>query len=183
MAYNFNQCKDKMKQIEEWLKREYGGIRTGQATPVVLDNVTVESYGTRMSISKVANISIEDPKTLKITPWDTSMIKDIEKAITASDIGLSVRIDDSGVRAIFPPLTEERRGMFVKLAKEKLEEAKISVRKERERVLKDLDANEEEGKMSEDEVKRTKNELQKLVDAANKNLEDTKSRKEKEILG
>ena len=109
------------------------------------------------------------------------MIKEIEKAIAASDLGLSARVDESGLRISFPQLTSERRALLNKLAKEKLEEARISLRKDRERVLKEFDANEEEGKMTEDDVKRAKNELQKQVDEANKKFDDIKACKEKEI--
>lgn len=182
MAYNFAQFKEKIKGIEDWLKKEYQSIRTGQATPSILDGISVESYGSMMPINQVANIGIEDPKTLKITPWDATVTKEIEKAIQTSDLGLSVRVDDSGLRVIFPPLTAERRTMFVKLAKEKLEDAKISVRKEREKTLKDFDAKEEAGAVTEDEVKRLRNELQKMIDEINKKLEEIKDKKEKEIL-
>lgn len=182
MAYNYTPFKDKAKQIEDWLKKEYSSLRTGQATPAVLDNVQVESYGARVPLNQVANVSIEDSKTLRIAPWDPSSIKDIERAIQVSDLGLSVRVDETGLRASFPALTGERRLGLVKIAKEKLEEAKISVRKERERVLKDFDAQEDAGKMTEDDVKRGKTELQKHVDEINKKLEELKDRKEKEIM-
>ncbi len=182
MTYNFSPFKDKVKSIEDWLKREYTSIRTGQAAPAILDSIQVESYGTRMPINQVANVSIEDPRTLRVSPWDTAQIKEIEKAVNESGLGLSVRADESGLHISFPQLTAERRTMFVKLAKEKLEEARISLRKERERVLKDFDAQEEEGKMTEDDVKRSRNDLQKQIDDANKKLDEAKEKKEKEIM-
>ncbi len=181
MAYNFSPFKEKLKNTEDWLKREYTTIRTGQATPAVLDTVKVESYGTTMGIAQVANVGIEDAKTLRITPWDNSMIKEIEKAIIVSNLGLSVSADDQGLRVSFPQLTAERRTMLAKIAKEKLEEARIAVRKERERVMKEVDAQEEESTLREDEAKRTRNEVQKMVDEQNKKLEELKDRKEKEI--
>lgn len=181
MAYNFNPFKDKIKSIEEWLKKEFGGIRTGQASPSILDGITVEVYGSQMPLNQIANIGIEDAKTLKISPWDASQVKDIERAITVSNLGLSLRTDESCVRASFPQLTAERRTMLMKLAKEKMEEARISLRKERERTLKDIDAQEDAGAVTEDEKKRLQNEVQKMVDAANKSFEDSYGRKEKEI--
>jgi ribosome recycling factor len=182
MAYNFTPFKDKTKNIEDWLKREFSSIRTGQASPSILDGISVESYGTKMSLNQIANITIEDARTLKISPWDTTQIKDIEKAIIVSNLGLSARIDDTGLHISFPQLTADRRTSLVKISKEKAEEAKISLRKERERVLKDIDAKEEEGSVSEDEKKRLKNELQKLVDEMNKKFDEIKERKEKEIM-
>ncbi len=182
MAYNINPFKDRIKSIEEWLKKEYGAIRTGQATPAILDNVTIESYGSRLPLSQIGSISIEDPRTLKVSPWDAGQIKDVEKAILTSDLGLSARVDETGVRVIFPALTEERRMDFVKVAKAKLEEAKISLRKEREKMLKDIDQQEDGASITEDEAKRAKTELQKLVDAGNASFEVLKDKKEKDIL-
>lgn len=181
MAYNFTPFKEKMKHTEDWLRKEYTGIRTGQATPAILDSVTVEAYGSHTPLNQIANISIEDARTLRVTPWDASQVKDIEKAITASNLGLSLRTDETGVRASFPSLTSERRTQLIKLAKEKLEEARISIRKEREKVMKDIESQDENGSISEDEAKRNRTEVQKLVDEANKKLEEIRERKEKEI--
>ncbi|OHA34504.1 MAG: ribosome recycling factor [Candidatus Taylorbacteria bacterium RIFCSPLOWO2_01_FULL_45_15b] len=181
--YNFTETKKRFSGIEEWLGKEYLGLRSGQATPSILDGVMIESYGSKQPLKHVAAISIEDAKTLRIAPWDASQIKDIEKAILVSNLGLSARPDDTGVRVSFPELTAERRTSIIKVAKEKLEEAKISVRKEREKTLKDIDAKEKEGTITEDEVKRLKAELQKMVDAVNAKLEESRARKEKEIAG
>lgn len=182
MPYNFTPFKEKVKSIEDWLKREFTGIRTGQATPAILDSISIESYGAKMSLNQIANITIEDPRTLKVNPWDTTQIKDIEKAIIVSNLGLSARVDDTGLHVSFPQLTADRRTSLVKISKEKAEEAKISLRKERERIMKDLDAKEEEGSVSEDEKKRLHKELQKLIDETNKRFDEIKERKEKEIL-
>ena len=183
LMYNFTETKRRFAGIEEWLGKEYLGLRSGQATPSILDGVMIESYGSKQPLKHVAAISIEDAKTLRIAPWDASHIKDIEKAILVSNLGLSARPDDTGLRVSFPELTAERRTSIIKVAKEKLEEAKISVRKEREKTLKDMDAQEKEGTITEDEVKRLKAELQKMVDAVNSKLEESRARKEKEIAG
>jgi len=181
MVYNFSKFNDEAKRIQGWLEKEFSGIRTSRATPAILDGISVESYGTKMPIKQVANIISEDAKTLRIAPWDAAMGKEIEKAITASNLGLSVVSDDKGVRVSFPELTADRRTALIKLAKEKTEEAKISIRKIRDVVMKDIQSKEKEAGMGEDEVKRLKNEAQKLVDAANKKLQEMEERKNKEI--
>jgi ribosome recycling factor len=131
MAYNTNDLKQELKKVEEWLSKEYSQVHTGRATPMVLDSVMVESYGSKMPIKNVAGISIEDPKTIRVAPWDKNQIKDIETAIMASNLGLSVVSDSDGVRVIFPMLTTENRTKLAKILKEKLEDARISVRKAR----------------------------------------------------
>ncbi len=181
MAYNFTPLKTGIKDIEEWLKREFSNIRTGRATPAILDNIKVEAYGSDMPINQVANVSVEDARMLRITPWDATVTKSIEKAIQVSDLGLSVTVDDKGLRVVFPDLTSERRESFVKLAKQKLEDAKISARGEREKVLKDIDKQEKEKEISEDEKFRLKTELQKIIDESTKALEELFAKKEKEI--
>ena len=181
MAYNFTPFKQGLKETEEWLKREFGSIRTGRATPAILDGIKVEAYGSPMTVTQVASIAVEDPRTLRITPWDMSLVKAVEKGITTSDLGLSGSVDDKGLRVIFPELTSDRRAGFIKLAKQKLEDARITIRGEREKVLKDIDKKEKEGGMGEDEKFRLKAELQKMLDEAGKVLEDIFDKKEKEI--
>lgn len=173
---NIQNFKESLKKIEEWLSKEYSQVHTGRATPIILDSITIENYGSRTPIKNIASITIEDPKTLRISPWDKSQIKNIENAIVQSNLGLSVISGSDGVRVIFPMLTTENRSRLVKVLKEKLEEARISVRKERQSEidkLKDL---------SEDEVKRSKDEIQKCVDEANKNLEAIFDKKEIEVM-
>ncbi|TSC70942.1 MAG: ribosome recycling factor [Parcubacteria group bacterium Gr01-1014_46] len=181
MAYNFGQFKESIKGVEEWLKKELSTIRTGRANLSILDSVKVEAYGSFMLINQVANLSMEDARTVRIAPWDASVTKDIEKAIIAGDLGLSVTVDDKGLRVIFPELTGERRVALVKLTKQKLEDAKVSLRGERERVIKDIDSKEKEGEISEDEKFRLKTELQKMLDECTRNLESLFEKKEKEI--
>ena len=182
MAYNFSTFKEETKKVEEWLANTYSGLHTGRATPIVLDSVQIESYGTRMPVKNVASVSIEDPKTLRVTPWDKTHIKEIEKAVQAANLGLSVATDEAGLRVIFPMLTEENRMKLVKVLKEKLEDARISVRQEREKVWSEIQTEEKAGRLSEDEKFKAKDELQKLVDEANKKLNDLADKKEKEIM-
>jgi len=183
MQYNFSQFKTELKKIEDFLSKEYTQLNIGRASPMVLDGVSVESYGSRVPLKNVANISIEDPKTLRIAPWDKSQIKDIEKAIIASNLGLSVATDDLGIRVIFPQLTTETRSSLVKVLKEKLEETRITVRRERENVWKDVEEKEEAKKLTEDEKFRAKEDLQKIIDEVNRNLEAIFEKKEKEVMG
>lgn len=181
MAYNFGAFKQAIKDVEEWLKREFSGIRTGRATPAILDGLRVEAYGSDMAILELANISVEDARMLRITPWDATVTKAIEKAILTSELGLSVTVDDKGLRVVFPDLTSDRRAGLVKVAKQKLEDAKVSIRGEREKVMKDIDRQKKDGEMSEDEQFRLKAELQKIIDESNKIIEELFVKKEKEI--
>jgi len=165
------------------LGKEYSQLNIGRASPQVLDGISVDSYGSFVPLKNVASVSIEDPKTLRIVPWDKSQIKSIEKAIVGANLGLSVATDDAGIRVIFPQLTTETRQTLVKVLKEKLEEQRITVRKERERIWDEVQKMEKEGKMTEDEKFKTKEELQKIIDEINKILETTFEKKEKEVMG
>jgi ribosome recycling factor len=183
MQYDFTKLKGKIKETEEWMKKEYTGIRTGMASPQLLDSVVVESYGQRMPINQVGSVSIADAKSLLVTPWDATQVKPIEKAITVANLGVSLKTDEKSVRVFFPELTSERREILMKLAKEKMEHAKMTLRTIRDEVQKDIDAKEKLGGMSEDEKFRFKADMQKQVDAGNKALEDIFIKKQKEITG
>lgn len=181
MAYNFQPFKTASETTFSWLQKEYSSLRTGRSTPAILDTITVEVYGSKMPINQIANITIEDAKTLRITPWDKTVTKSIDSAIRESNLGLSVAVDDQGLRVSFPELTSDRRTTLIKVAKQKLEEARIRVRSEREKIHGDLEKQEKDGKSGKDDTFRAKADLQKLVDEMNIRLEDLLSRKEKEI--
>ena len=183
MAYDFNPFKKHLASTEEWLKKEFTQIRTGQASPAVLDSVKVEVYGAPMALKEVASVTIEGARTLRIAPWDKSQTKEIEKAITVANLGMAVVVDDQGLRVMFPELTGERREQIAKIAKEKLEESKKQVRGHRDVVIKDLTAKEKEGGYGKDDIFRLKNDTQKLVDDLIKKLDEMYTRKEKEIVG
>ncbi len=142
----------------------------------------VDSYGTKMPINQLASVSIEDARTLRIIPWNLSQAKDIEKAITIANLGVSLAVDEKGVRVFFPELTAERRQTLVKIAKGKLEEARVSLRAEREKVWDDIQKKAKDGELPEDEKFRAKDEMQKYIDEGNKRLEEMMERKEKEML-
>ena len=183
MQYNFLNFKASLKKVEEFLSKEYTQLNIGRASPMVLDGISVDSYGSFVPLKNVASVSIEDPKTLRIAPWDKSQVKSIEKAIIASNLGLSVATDDLGIRVIFPQLTTETRQTLVKVLKEKLEESRIVVRKEREIVFRDMEAKEKDSILTEDEMFRAKEELQKIINETNSSLEALFEKKEKEVMG
>jgi ribosome recycling factor len=175
--YTLDGFKQEAKQAEEWLTKEYSQIHTGRAAPALLDGVQIESYGSYQPLKNVASVTIEDPKTLRVVPWDKSQIKDIERALHGSNLGFSIAVDDLGVRVIIPALTTETRNHLAKIAKDRLEDARITVRKAREAmlgILKDQD-------LPEDTFRNTKDDLQKLVDSTNSSLEGYFNRKEGEI--
>lgn len=161
--------------------REMATIRTGRAAPAILDGVRVEAYGSEMPINQLATVSIEDARTIRISPWDATQTKSIEKAIGASGLGLSVVVDGGGLRVIFPELTSDRRAALLKIAKGKLEDARVTLRGEREKSIKEIDKNQKEGSLSEDEQFRLKEDLQKVVEEIGKKLEVILEKKEKEI--
>lgn len=156
-------------------------MRTGRATPAILDTIKPEVYGTRTPINQVAAVHIEDARTLRIVPWDKSLTKIIEAAIQTADLGVGVGSDDQGLRVTFPELTAERRTMLLKIANEKLEAARITLRGHRTDTLKALDAAEKEGGMGKDELARFKDEVQKKIDKGNDALEALGKRKEAEV--
>jgi ribosome recycling factor len=183
MAYDFKPFEKRIAEITERLGKELSGIRTGRASISILDDITIESYGAQMPINQIANISTEDARTLRVAPWDMSQVKDIEKAITVANLGVSTGSDDKGVRVFFPEPTSEGRIALLKLAKEKVEEIRTQLRHERDLVWSDLQAQEKESILTEDEKFRGKEDMQKRVDAANAAFEAAYERKEKEIAG
>lgn len=181
MSYNFTTLKNHVTETENWLKKEFSSIRTGQATPSILDGVKINSYGAKVSVGNIAGVTIEDAKTLRITPWDKNQIKEIEKAITILNMGVAISVDESGIRVSFPDLTSERRDALIKILKGKFEEAKISLRKVRDDVWGDIQVKEKEGEISEDDKYRFKDEMQKIVEEGNVLFESIAERKEKEL--
>lgn len=176
--YDLANLKENLQKVVAWLKSEYGSIHTGQASPVILDTIKIESYGSMQPIKNVASIQMEDPRTLRVVPWDRNHVSLIDKAIVAADLGLSVSVDGNGMRVHFPQLTEETRAKIVKVLKQKLEDARVSVRKEREATIKDIETT----IASEDAQKSTKDQLQKIVDETNRQLEEVFKTKEENTM-
>jgi len=182
MVYNFSDFKQKLADVETWLKHEFSSIRTGRASPSILDAVSVESYGSRMHINQIASVTVEDARSIRIVPWDMGQLKAIEKAINDSELGLSLSSDERGLRVHFPELTSERRETLIKVLKQKQEEARVSVRKEREKIWEDIQKREKNAEIDEDEKFRLKEDMQRLVDDANRAIDELSERKEKDIL-
>lgn len=181
MAYNFSKFQQKVKETQDWYVKELSAVRTGRASTAFLDPVRVESYGSEMPITSLATVSAEDARTVRISPWDNSQVSAIEKAITIANLGVSVVADGAGIRVIFPELTGERRLQLVKVAKEKLEDAKVALRRERNEVSDDLNTKKKEGSMSEDDVARAKTEMEKITQEGSKKLDELFAKKEQEI--
>jgi len=151
MSYDFSKFEENIKEVENWMIKEFSGIRTGMASPALLDSVKVNSYNSFLPINQIANIGVEDAKTLTVNPWDINQIKEIEKAITNANLGVSVSVGGSGIRVSFPDLTSERRSLLIKTAKEKLEKARVSLRSERDIVWDKIQEQEKVGEIGEDE--------------------------------
>ena len=173
---------EKMQKSLESLKRELGSIRTGRATPTLLERIQVEYYGTPTPVSQVANISIPDPRSIVIQPWEQTMVSEIERAIMKSDLGLTPNSDGNIIRLNLPQLTQERRAEFVKVAHKKTEEARIAIRNIR-RDANDLLKKYEKDKVApEDEIKKGQDDIQKLTDRYIKDADTMLATKEKEIM-
>jgi ribosome recycling factor len=181
MKYDFSKTKNKIEETKAFLKREISTLRTGRATPALVEDILVDSYGSKMPIKHVASISVDDAKTLRISPWDMSVIKNIEAAISASNLGVQPIADKQSIRITLPQLSEERRKALIKIVSEKHEESKISLRQERDETWKDIQEKEKKGEISEDEKFRFKDELQKMIDGANEELDAISSAKKEEI--
>jgi len=171
----------KLGEITVWLEKEFAAIRTGRATPALLDGVRVEAYGSMMPLNQVGSVGVEDARTIRIAPWDTTMIAAIERALRDADLGVSVMTDSAGVRVVFPELTGERRQQLKKLAKGKLEEARIAVRGARDDAQKEIERKFKDGDISEDDKFAQKERLQKLVDESNRALEVLFDKKDHEL--
>ncbi|MCA9354396.1 MAG: ribosome recycling factor [Candidatus Kaiserbacteria bacterium] len=173
--------KKRLEEAKDWLQKEYAGIRTGQSSPALLDGVRVESYGSLMPLNQVGSVGIEDARTLRVSPWDATQVTAIETAIRDADLGVSVVTDSSGLRVIFPELTAERREQLLKLAKSKLEDARVTVRAIRDDFMKAIDKSHKDGDISDDERFAKKEAVQKAIDATNKDLEALAAQKETEL--
>lgn len=181
MDARLQQYNDKMKKAYEFLESDYGTIRAGRANPHVLDKIRVNYYGTPTPIQQVGNVTVPEARVLQIAPWERSLLKEIEKAIQTSDLGINPSNDGSVIRLIFPELTEERRKDLAKEVKKKAEDSKVAVRNIRRDgndFLKKLGKTE----ISEDEIKQMEDSLQKLTDKYIKDIDALMEVKSKEIM-
>jgi ribosome recycling factor len=172
---------DKMDKAVVVLKEELAGVRTGRATPALLSRLTVDYYGTQVPIQQLASFSVPEPRTLVIQPFDKNAISTMEKAIQASDIGITPSNDGQVIRLSFPPLTEERRKELVKVVHHRGEEARVAVRNIRRHSKDGLEKLEREGAISEDDLVRSEKELQKLTDKHVALIDEVVAHKEQEL--
>lgn len=181
MDSRLQQYEDKMKKAYEFLEADYAAIRAGRANPHVLDKLRVDYYGTPTPIQQVGNVTVPEARIIQIAPWEKSLLKQIEKAILTSDIGINPTNDGSVIRLVFPELTEERRKDLVKEVKKKAEDGKVAIRNIRRDgndALKKLAKTE----ISEDEIKQLEEQLQKLTDKFIKDIDALMEVKSKEIM-
>lgn len=177
-----NQCEQKMIKSIESLKKEFLTIRTGKANPAVLNGVTVEYYGSPMPINQIASVSAPEPQMIVIKPYDKSILKAIEKAIQVADLGFNPQNDGDLVRIMVPSLTEQTRKDLVKQAKKIAEENKVAIRNIRRDAMDQLKKLEKDSLISEDELKRRSDEIQKVTDKYIENVDKVASEKEKDIM-
>ena len=182
MDSRLNPFQDKMEKTLNNLEEEYVGIRAGRANPHILDKLRVDYYGTPSPIQSVANVSVPEPRMIQIQPWEASMVKEIEKAINCSDIGINPTNDGKLIRLVFPELTEERRKDLAKDIKKKGEEAKVAVRNIRRDALDKFKAAQKKSEITEDELHDGEDKMQKLTDKFVADADKRSQAKEKEIM-
>ena len=175
-------CEEKMEKAVGALKKEFASIRTGRANPLILDKVIVEYYGVPTPLRQISQVSVQDGQTLVITPFDKSIIKEIEKAMIKAELGITPNSDGMVIRLTFPPLTEERRKEISKDVKKIAEEAKVAIRNIRRDMTDELKKLEKSENLPEDTVKDSQDEIQKLTDKYVKIIDSVAAEKEKEVL-
>ena len=172
----------KMQKTIEVVMSDFAGVRAGRANAGVLDKITVEYYGTETPIHQVASISTPDPRTLVIQPWDGTLLKAVEKALLASDLGINPQNDGKVIRLIFPQLTEERRKELTKQVKKYGEGGKVAIRNIRRDAMEKFKAMKKKSEITEDDLKELEEDLQKLTDKRCKEIDDLSAKKEAELM-
>ncbi|MCK4897747.1 MAG: ribosome recycling factor [Anaerolineales bacterium] len=178
----YKDAESRMKGAVQALEEDLAGIRTGRASPALIERLQVEYYGTLTPLIQLASISVPEPRSLLIRPFDASTLRDIERAILASDLGLTPNNDGKSIRLNIPPLTEERRRELSRVVNSRVEEARVAVRNVRRDSIRDLREFEQEKMISEDDLKRGEEELQKITDRYIEEVNAVGERKDKEIL-
>lgn len=182
MNQYLEKSKDQFQKCVSHLKQDISGLKTGRATPALVENVTIESYGSRMPLQQLATIGIPDPKTILIQPWDKSIIKEIEKGLLAANLGLNPVNEGQAIRLSIPALTEEKRKELVKILKQKVEQGKQSVRRVRDEIREQIMTAEKEKTLSQDEKFRFLKELDDHTGRINDEIKQIGEEKEKEIM-
>lgn len=176
------EAKDKMDKSLEALRSELAKVRTGKATTALLDTIKIDYYGTISPLKQVANVTVLDVHTLSVTPWDKTMLQNIDKAIKEANLGLNPMNDGTNLKIPIPPLTQERRKELVKLVKKFGEECKIAIRNVRRDANEHLKRKQKDEKLSEDELKNAENRVQTLTNDHTKLIDDILAHKEKEVM-
>ena len=176
------EAEEKMHKTEEHVQHEFATVRTGKASPALVENVSVDAYGSPMRLKEVAGITTPEPRMIVIQPWDASTLSAIEKGIQAANIGLNPAIDGKIIRIVIPELSEERRNEFVKLAKKMAEEGRVSVRHVRREAIDHLKKEQKAGDITEDDLSHGEKEVQKLTDKFTGAIDHHLEVKEKEIM-
>jgi ribosome recycling factor len=176
------ECKERMHKAVVHLQEEFSGVRTGRATPALVDKLKVDYYGTDVPLQQIAGFSVPEARVLVISPYDKTSIKAIEKAIQTSDLGINPSNDGTIIRLTFPELTRDRRKDLVKVVKTRAEEGRVAVRNLRRHVRQELEALERDGDMSRDELDRVEKDLEKVTHDAIAEIDSMLGHKEKELL-
>ena len=182
MQEQLKKAEERMGRRYDHMCREYSEIRAGRANPAVLDKVKVDYYGSPTPVNQLAAVSVTEARTLTIQPWDASILRQIEKAIQKSDIGINPNNYGKIIRLIFPPLTEERRKLIVKDVQKVAEDTKVQVRNVRRETIEKLKAMKKSGDLTEDDLKTAEKKMQKLTDSFTKKIDEASAAKQKEVL-
>ena len=178
----FDECRDKMRKAVRHLQDEFGAIRTGRATPGLVEKLKVDAYGADVPLQQLAGISVPEPRMLVIAPYDKGSMKAIEKAIQTSDLGINPSNDGQVIRLVFPALTEERRKELVKLVRQRAEDGRVAVRNIRRQARHDLEALEKDGDISKNDLDRAEKDLEKLTHGVIDDVDQMLEHKEHELL-
>jgi ribosome recycling factor len=176
------QAEEKMAKAIEVVREDFSGVRTGRASPALVQRLQIDYYGTQTPLQQLAGISVPDPRSLLISPYDRSAISAIEKAIMASDIGITPSNDGAAIRLNFPALTEERRKELIKVVRDRSEHGRVSIRNVRRHAKEEIERDQKDGDVSEDDMRRAEKELQKMTDRFIGEVDDMLQRKEAELL-
>lgn len=176
------ECRDKMTKAVTHLKEEFSTVRTGRATPALVEKIRVDYYGSDVPLQQLAGFSVPEPRVLVVMPYDKGAMSAIEKAIQQSDLGINPGNDGQVIRLAFPPLTEERRKELVKVVKHRAEDGRVAVRNARRSARQELEALEKDGEISEDELDRVEKELEKATHEVVSEVDQMLAHKEQELL-
>ena len=178
----FDDCRDKMRKAVAHLQQEFAGIRTGRATPGLVEKLKIDAYGSEVPLQQLAGISVPEPRVLVISPYDKGSMKAIEKAIQASDLGINPSNDGQIIRLTFPELTEERRRDLVKIVRNRAEEGRVAVRNVRRQARHELEQLEKDGEIGQDDLDRAEKDLEKRTHDVIAEVDEMLRHKEQELL-